>query len=735
MQKDEQRWLLISDRLWGNKMAIDPRLGYDPAILQKVGPDGKPIPSFSANPNTVRNAPTGDYDKQWAIDDRNATNFGRITRERLAREAEAAARGTARQYSSGDFPNNDPAKNQYPTDYSGVDIDAFNQRALPPTSQEMTAELYDMMRGQAEANNSSTNRYNSDARDILLGDMVPEAGGVRSGGYIDDRYRQGLDNNSAMNDLKIANILNELGIQTDSAQGLYGATTGGATGRRDMIYGQQDAKAGRVGNQLNDYEMMMFNQLGQEEGAAQDYRSLLEEGARGRRDEGRAGINAGYDRAIEAGDRRQTEVEANNRRYGADPYNQMGSETRALLETSRMMSNDFAQTMADIDESIEIDRALGIASEFSTARTDLKQNLWAARSQLENEVATTKDTAALNAFDTIAAANVNLAASLGAANLLSAQNLSAISEATLLQNQQLEQAMSGAKFAANQSFAADKYAADQLFVEKVNEIDVSEAQGRISSAVAKEQKASAKAERTTLFNEKVRNEAPTAEYFGIDPRVWAAMNSDQKQLYFEASLSGEISVEIDGQQILMSADQVLKNKELNQNFATDTAKLAEDARQFNQKESNMQELVEQAAAAGLDIGELIIEHQKLQGDYDVGETNLEPPPFDVFVLEAIQRQDAKGVENFMQQEQEMELRNQQRLADLGFAGATQNPATVADDDGQGSKGYFGLKGPTAWEVLTGLFGAGNAVGNAVPSSINPANLDVGSLYDFIMNRD
>jgi hypothetical protein len=304
--------------------------------------------------------------------------------------------------------------------------------------------------------------------------------------------------------------------------------------------------------------------------------------------------------------------------------------------------------------------------------------------------------------------------------------LSAISEATLLQNQQLEQAMSGAKFAANQSFAADKYAADQLFVEKVNEIDVSEAQGRISSAVANEQKASAKAERTTLFNEKVLNETPTAEYFGIDPRVWAAMNSDQKQLYFEASLSGEISVEIDGQQILMSADQVLKNKELNQNFATDTAKLAEDARQFDQKESNMQELVEQAAAAGLDIAELITLHQGLQQSYREGVTDLEPPPFDVFVLEAIQRQDAKGVENFMQQEQEMELRNQQRLADLGFAGSTQNPATVADDTEQGTRGYFGLKTPDVWDVLRGIE-------TRLPGSVNPANFDIGSIYDAITN--
>lgn len=712
---------------------IDPRLGYDPAILKKVGPDGKPIPSFGADPNSVRNAPTGDYDKQWALDDRNATNFDRITRERLAREAAAKARGTARQYSGADFPNNDPARNQYPTDYSGVDIDAFNQRALPPTSQEMMTDLMDMMRGQAEANNSSTKQYNSDARDILLGNMVDEAGGVRSGGYLDDRYRQGLDNNTAMTDLKMQAFLNELGIQTDNAQSLYGATTGGATGRQDMIYGQQDAKAGRVGNQLNDYETMMFSQLGQEEGAAQDYRSSLEEGARGRRAEGRAGINAGYDRAIEAGNIRQTEVEANNRKYGGDPYNQMGSETRALLETSKMMSNGFAQSMADLDESIEIDRALGIASEFSTARTDLKQNLWAARSQLENEVATTKDTAALDAFDTIAAANVNLAASLGAANLLSAQNLSAISQASMLQNQQLEQAMSGAKFAANQSFAADKYAADQLFIETVNEIDVSEAQGRISNAAANEQKASAKAERTTLFNEKVANEAPTAEYFSIDPRIWAAMNSDQKQGYFDASLSGEISVEIDGQQILMSADQVLKNKELNQNSAIDTAKLAENARQFDQKESNMEDLVVQAAQAGLDVAELITLHQGLQGEYDSGETDLEPPPFDVFVLEAIQRQDAKGVENFEQAEAEMSLRNKQRLADLGVAGSNQN--TVTNGDEQGSKGYFGLKTPDVWDILKGLYNAGDAVGKAVPGSINPANLDVGSLYDLIMNRD
>ena len=706
-------------------MAINERLGYDPAILQKLGPDGKPIPSFSADPNSVRNAPTGDYDQQWAKDDRNSKNWGRIRRERLAREAEAAARGTARQYSGADFPNNDPAKDQYPTDYSGVDIDAFNQRALPPNSQQMMTDLMDMMRGQAGANNSATNEYNSDARDILLGNMVDEAGGVRAGGYLDNRYQQGLDNNSAMTDLQMQGLMNELGIQTDSAQGLYGATTGGANGRRDMIYGQQDARSGRVGNQLNNYETMMFDQLGQEEGAAQDYRSALEEGARGRRNEGRAGINAGYDRAIEAGDRRQTEVEANNRNYGGDPYNQMGSETRALLETSRMMSNGFAQSMADIDESIEIDRALGIASEFSTARTNLKQNLWSARSQLENEVATTKDTAALDAFDTIAAANVNLAASLGAANLLSAQNLSAISQASLLQNQQLEQAMSGAKFAANQSFAADKYAADQVFVETVNEIDVSEAQGRISNAAANEQKASAKAERTTLFNEKVANEAPTAEYFKIDPRVWAAMNSDQKQGYFDASLSGEISVEIDGQQILMSADQVLKNKELNQNSALGTAKLAENARQFDQKESNMEDLVVQAVAAGLDVGELITTHQDLQESYKEGDTDLEPPPFDVFVLEAIQKQDAKGVENFMQQEQELELRNQQRLADLGVAGSTQNTAGSTDNSEQGPPHF---EKTAVYDFLRGLE-------KRIPAINNPANLDVGSLYDLIMNRD
>ena len=50
----------------------------------------------------------------------------------------------------------------------------------------------------------------------------------------------------------------------------------------------------------------------------------------------------------------------------------------------------------------------------------LKHDVWNARTRLENDVAETKDEAALDAFDTIAAADASLAASLGAAGIKNA---------------------------------------------------------------------------------------------------------------------------------------------------------------------------------------------------------------------------------------------------------------------------------------------------------------------------
>ena len=672
------------------------QLGYDPRNN-----------SYQADPEAIKNAPTGDYDKQWAKDDRNARNFGRITRERLEREAAAEAQARIdsgpQAWSGGDFPNNDPAKDQYPTDYSGVDIDSFNQRALPPTSQELMTDLMDMLRGSATDSNQRTNEYSSDQRDALLGGMVPEAGGVRSGGYLDDRYRQGMSNNESMNDLQIQNVLNELLAKQSSAQGSYGAATGCANGRRDMIFGQQDARSGRVGNQLNNYETMMFDQLGQEEGAAQDYRSLLEEGARGRRSDGRADMNAGYDRAIDANNRRQTEIEANNRDYGGDPYNQMGAETKALLQTSRMMSNGFAQTMADIDESIEIDRALGIASEFSTARTGLKQKLWAARSQLENEVATTKDTAALDAFDTISAANATLAGALGAAGITSSQDLGAIAQATMKQDQDLEQALAGAKFAANSSFAADKYAADQSFQSTVLEINTMEQQGKISSASAREQIESAKATEQQAFNLQSKRGADLAGYFGYSERAWAAMAPKAREIIVEASVSGDMIVDIDGQQVAMSPDVYvqMQNNLANQQLNRDQQAI--DVDEQNQQRQSELGILERAAAAGMDITALITSYQKQVDDEMYKGTGIDPPSFETFVFEQLQLQGEAGAQESVDEQAALDLATQEYLQGMGL-----NVPTGGIEGANGSSAnskIIGPDAPTLSEIIQGIFEA------------------------------
>ena len=531
-------------------------------------------------------------------------------------------RANARTYGAADFPAADPPKPIItPSPTISYSFDGLEDRALPPSSAQLEQDLYDMLTGSANTQHGLTTDYSQGTLDA-------------TNAYLDDLNATSLSNIDQMNALQLQGVADLLAAEQAAARGVHGANVSGATGRRDLIGSQQDARMGRVGGQINDYESMMLSGLGAEETAALDYLTNAEDVRRMMSQESEREAQAGYDRAIAANNQRQVQL-ANH----PDPMvSAAGAETMALLNQSKMMSTTFMNTMSNIDEQIAIDRGLGVRSEFSKARLQLKHDVWNARTRLENDVANTKDEAALAAFDTIAASNAALAAALGAAGVKNTETLNGIAQATMQQKHELDLLMQGQKFQAGQSFAADKYAADQLLAQQIDTIKTQEAQGKISRAQAREQMLAAKAKEQSELNLKLRRGEETAKYLGFPPQVqsaWGSLTESQQNKYIDTILSDDIVVPviIDGETIdvTMSPEAYFLMEDRNTGRALEMAQMEQDKYEFEQSAIDDMGLLEQLMAAGVPINsetlKTIIESPLAQAYFDEGKA----PPTDLLL--------------------------------------------------------------------------------------------------------
>jgi hypothetical protein len=501
-------------------------------------------------------------------------------------------RATPKIYGKADFPATDPPKPVItPSPTIGYSFDGLEDRALPPSSASLEADLYDMLTNSANASHGLSTDYAQGTLDS-------------TNTYLDGLNSSMSGNIDEMNALQLQGVADLLAAQQAGARGVHGAQVSGATGRRDLIGSQQDARMGRVGGQINNYESMMLGGLADEERAALEYLTGAEDFRRGMSQDSQRETMAGYDRGIAANNQRQVQL-ANH----PDPMvSAAGAETMALLGQSKMMTTTFMNTMSNIDEQIAIDRQLGVRSEFSKNRLQLKHDVWNARTRLENDVAETKDEAALDAFDTIAAADASLAASLGAAGIRNAETLNGIAQATMQQKHELDLLMQGQKFEAGQSFTADKYAADQLLAQQIDTIKTSEAQGKVSRAQAREQMLAAKAKEQSDLNLKLRRGEDTAKYLGFPPSVqgaWGSMTESQQNKYIDTKLSGDIVVPvvIDGETIdvTMSPEAYFTMEDRNTGRALEMAQMEQDKYEFEQSSIDDMDLLEQLMAAGVPI--------------------------------------------------------------------------------------------------------------------------------------
>jgi len=541
-------------------------------------------------------------------------------------------RSTPRVYGPADFPSGwdtDRPPISMPSSDMSYNFDGLEQRRLPPSSASLEEDLYAMLNQSAQDTHALDAGFASDQRDRLLGLMVPEAGGVRSGGYLNELNDLTTGNIGAMNDLQLAGIADLLAAQQAGAQGVHGAVTSGATGRQNLIGGQQDARMGRVGGQIDNYESMMLGGYGEEETAALDYLSGAEDIRRGMSADSRRESVQGYEDAKQANIRRQ-----NNLAQHLDPMvSAAGAETTALLSQSANVSLEFQDMMIGIDEQIAIDRALGVKSEFSKVRLQLKHDVWNARTRLENSVADTKDAAALQAFDTIAAADASLAVALGAAGIQSTESLNAVAQATLQQKNDLSLAMSGAQFQANESFAVDKYEADKALVTQIDTIKAAETQGKIGRAEAREQMLAAKAKEQQSWNLKMRRGEETAKYLGFPPEVaaaWGGMSEAQQKVYIETLTSGDITVPlvINGEtvDVTMSPEAYFEMEDRNTGRALQMAEQQQDAYEFEQSSLDDMDLIEQLMAAGVPINS-----ETLKSILDIYAEADKAPPTDLLL--------------------------------------------------------------------------------------------------------
>lgn len=582
--------------------------------------------------------------------------------------ADQASRERSRgAYGAADFPPVDPPPPVVtPSNTISYSFDGLEQRKLPPSSASLEQDLYDMLTSNAQQGYGAATGYAQDLRDLTLGEMVPEAGGVRSGGYLNDAYNLQTGAAQGAADLQLQGIADLLAAQEAAARGVHGANISGATGRRDLIGGQQDARLARVGGQINDYESMMLGGLGGEETAALDYLTGAENFRRQMSDDSRRESMAGYDRAIAANNQRQVQL-ANH----PDPMvSAAGAETMALLDQSKMMSTSFMDTMSNIDEQIAIDRQLGVRSEFSKARLQLKHDVWNARTRIENDVADTKDAAALQAFDSIAAANASLAAALGNAKVNSVAEINSVNQVLQATKSALDMAKLQGEFAAEGNFLQSVHEANSELQTTLATIAASQQQGRITKAQAREDAAAAETKRIQDLRRKTQQGVVTAKNLGLSEGVgaaWGSLPTELQSLFVKDLIEGTDMIEYDHQMpngemvtLNLSPVELLDAEATAADQAMDVAEFEQRQYEFDQGAIDAMDLLGQAITQpGVDFPALSAEIESLYtGFISQGER---PPPLDALVAIALGKQEkaaADAVE--MQIEQVDAMREEQQ---------------------------------------------------------------------------
>ena len=202
--------------------------------------------------------------------------------------------------------------------------------------------------------------------------------------------------------------------------------------RHQMVTGQLDAEALRGAGRLAEFGATRGAQLAADEAALAQQMGAMETERVGQEAAMAEQLASRFSTARAGMQQRIDDAEATLRAKGIEPaaYTAApGAETQALLTSQELSMQTLQNRLRDASAAQAIDRQMRGREIYSAAGRALEDNLFAMRAELEESIATRRDTAALERFDAQADTDIAKAAALGEINLEEMTRLQASKEA------------------------------------------------------------------------------------------------------------------------------------------------------------------------------------------------------------------------------------------------------------------------------------------------------------------
>jgi len=251
-------------------------------------------------------------------------------------------------------------------------------------------------------------------------------------GALNSREQQLLTKYTELETMQAGGISGDASEQRRVTQEIAGLQQARNDLRHQMVSGQLTAEGLRGAGRLSELGATRGAQLAADEAGLIQQMGAMESGRVGQEAAMAEQLAARFSGAREGMQSRIDAAEATLRAKGIEPaaYTAApGAETQALLTSQELSMETLQNRLRDASAAQAIDRQMRGREIYSAAGRALEDNLFSMRSQLEESIATRRDTAALAKFDAQADTDIAKAAALGEINLEEMTRLQASKEA------------------------------------------------------------------------------------------------------------------------------------------------------------------------------------------------------------------------------------------------------------------------------------------------------------------
>jgi len=251
-------------------------------------------------------------------------------------------------------------------------------------------------------------------------------------GALNTREQELLSKYTELETMQAAGISGDASEQRRVTEEIAGLQQARNDLRYQMVTGQLDAEALRGAGRLAEFGATRGAQLAADEAALAQQMGAMETERVGQEAAMAEQLASRFSTARAGMQQRIDDAEATLRAKGIEPaaYTAApGAETQALLTSQELSMQTLQNRLRDASAAQAIDRQMRGREIYSAAGRALEDNLFAMRAELEESIATRRDTAALERFDAQADTDIAKAAALGEINLEELARLQASKEA------------------------------------------------------------------------------------------------------------------------------------------------------------------------------------------------------------------------------------------------------------------------------------------------------------------